>query len=270
MPPFLEDLEERANGRYRLLARGRLSPSQVLLPHDAGNVFPVHSAVRAAIEVECSKARELGRRVEQNPLRRYLAWSYASGALSVQSGDVDYEAYFGLSHRSDLGESPVVVTIAAATEVEGNLVLEKRGQQVAQGPGLIHVKPSGHVHPHQTAWQAVQTELQEELGISPSEIQDAFWMGLVRSSTAPVVTLLFSLRTSVRWDDMLSRSPVDAWEHEQLMPLRIDPEVMHDWLLDNFREGTTGPGHASVLLEGWSRFGEDWYDILCREIEGLS
>ena len=154
---------------------------------------------------------------------------------------------------------PVVLAVCAATEVEGHLVIEQRGSRVAQGAGMLHVKPSGHVHPPQTPWQALLAETEEELGLLEGEIRDGEWIGLVRSLTAPCVVVTYRMRTTVNWSEMLSRHPVDAWEHDRLIALPLDRQSLESWLLEN-RERATGPGHAAVLLEGGVRYGEEWFE----------
>lgn len=241
--------------RYRILLRRRCQPDDVELSYDPSNHLMLSAEQQSTIHRRCSELRQAGRKVEQNPLYRLLGWQETPRGLRLRTGAVDYETYLGLSLSPD---PPVVVTIAAATEVEGRLVLEQRGQLVAQGAGMLHVKPSGHVHPPQTPWQACLAETEEELGLRADELIEPEFLGLVRSLTAPCVSLVYRFHTQLSWNDLLQRKAVDAWEYEHLLGLPLDRESLERWLLVRKQEAT-GPGLATVLLEGWARFGEEWF-----------
>jgi hypothetical protein len=263
--------------RYELLAVGG---DGVEVEHDPARALILEPAVRDEANLRCAEARRAGRKVENHPLYRVLGWEASQKGLRLSTAAIDYETYFGLSvlqgrselttHSFDLvggGPRVEVLAVAAATEVDGCLVLEQRGQKVAQGAGMLHVKPSGHMHPPQTAWEAVLAETEEELGVTPTELLGTQFLGLVRSLTAPCIVAIYRFKAALSWKELLARRPVDAWEYEHLLPLRLEPDLLEKWLLESFAEGATGPGHATVLLEGRARYGQEWFEQIWRRLQ---
>ena len=173
-------------------------------------------------------------------------WSAAEQGLHLDLGLTCYQDYLGLSLCAR-EEAPLVLAVAAATEIEGRIVLERRSQAVAQGMGMLHVKPSGHVHPPHTPWQALLAEAWEELALRPEELQDARCLGLVQSLTANCLCLIYTARTSLSWEEWSLRQPEDAWEAEELSGLPVDRASLDAWLQTS-EELATGPGLAAVRL----------------------
>jgi 8-oxo-dGTP pyrophosphatase MutT (NUDIX family) len=243
--------------RYEILCRRR--GGTVELHHHPDDVLDL-ALKRQQIDARCEALRRAGRKLESNPLYRLLSWRETPEGLVLETGAVDYLDYLGLDGPA------VVVTIAGACEVDGQLVLEKRGQRVAVGPGMLHVKPSGHVHPPQSCWDALLMETEEELGIRPDELRGAEFLGMVRSLTAPCIVLVYRFNVEGSWGKLLQRKAVDAWEYEHLLGLPVDR--LEEWLLTHY-DRVTGPGHATILLEGWARHGEAWYQRVLARLRDL-
>ena len=253
------------NRRYQILTGPCLLPPQsVQVEHDPEWTPAVEPHIREEVSRACAQLREAGRRVEQNPLHLFLDWSFFQGQLVVKTGNTDYEYYLASSSLQLRVPPAVVLCVAAITEVEGGLVVQERSAQVAQGAGMLHVVPSGHVHPNtpgdprQSAWRAVVQEAKEELDLDSWELKDPLCLGLVKSSTAPVVVLIYRLRIELNWHEVSKRQPTDSWEHANLELLSLEETAMEEWLVKNFSARATGPGHAAVFLEGVRRFGRDW------------
>lgn len=232
--------------RYRLLWQGQLPPEGVVLDFDSQSRFQAPEQWAEASQEACRQAIRQGRQVKNLPLYQILDWRAEAGQLRFRLGQTCYEDYLGLSLVSK-EQAPTVLAVAAATEIEGRIVLEKRSQAVAQGMGLMHVKPSGHVHPPQSPWQALLAEAWEELALRPEEILDGMCLGLVQSLTANCYCLIYTARTELSWDDWKLRQPEDAWEAEELSGLLKGRACLDEWLARP-AELSTGPGLAAVRL----------------------
>ncbi|MBS2040408.1 NUDIX hydrolase [bacterium] len=239
--------------RYRILWQGLLSPEQVELDYDPLRRFQAPAEWSSAAQQACRLAVSQGRQVKNLPLYHLLGWQQLSGRLRFQLGLTCYEDYLGLSLVAK-DSSPTVLAVAAATEIEGRIVLERRSQAVAQGMGLMHVKPSGHVHPPHSPWQALLAEAWEELALKPEEVVDGQCLGLVQSLTANCYCLIYKLRTRLQWDEWRQRQPEDAWEADELFGLSQERASLDEWLARP-AELSTGPGLAAVRLYRESLYG---------------
>ena len=233
------------NHRYEFCWQGELAPAQVFLHHRQHSPLPLSPADQRQVQQVCRQHRERGQRVENLPLYRYLDFCIKPDGLHLEVARTSYEDYLGLGSLGH-DQAPVVLAVCAATDIENHLVIERRSTQVAQGTGLLHVKPSGHIHPPATPWQALECEALEELALQPGEIKQASLLGLVRSHTANCVSLIYRMHTHLDWHTWRERTPIDAWEAEELFGLPVDQESLRSWL-DSSSEKSTGPGHAAVL-----------------------
>lgn len=239
--------------RYRLLWQGVLAPEAVQFHYDPSRIFAVPAEQVEAIEQLCREARSQGQQIENLPLYRLLHWRAEGRQLHFDLGLTCYQDYLGMS-RLGLPHAPTVLAVAGTTEIEGRIVLERRSGAVAQGAGLLHVKPSGHIHPPQTAWQALLAETWEELAVQPEELSQALCLGLVQSLTANCACLIYTARTDLSWSEWSARRPQDAWEAEELLGLPSDRASLDEWLA---RPATlsTGPGQAAVRIYREWRYG---------------
>lgn len=232
--------------RYRLLWRGQLDPQQVSFEYDAERRFHCPANLLEASVDACRVSIQQGRQVKNLPLYQILDWSGDERSLHFRLGWTCYQDYLGLSLCAK-EQAPLVLAVAAATEIEGRIVLERRSQAVAQGMGLLHVKPSGHIHPPQTPWQALLAEAWEELALQPEELRKAYCLGLVQSLTANCYCLIYTAEASLSWEEWSRRQPEDSWEAEELSGLAIDRSSLDEWL-SRPAELSTGPGLAAVRL----------------------
>jgi hypothetical protein len=250
--------------RYEICAMGPFDPSNVRVHFDPSATMHISPTQHDAIRRRCQQMRSEGRRVENLPLYRVLNWTAEAGGLDLWVGPSCYEEYVGLP-RSEGSRAPESLTVSAASQIDQHLVLELRSQQVAEGRGMVHVKPSGQVHPPNGPWEALLEEYWEELAILPDEIERAVCLGLVRSLSANCYSVIYGVTLGGTIADLLKRSPVEAWEHEQLSSLRCSPDSLRNWLVAVYPQAITGPGHASVLLWGRQLFGDSWYQETCRQ-----
>ncbi|MBT9587950.1 hypothetical protein IV102_31735 [bacterium] len=241
------------NHRYEFWWQGQLDPAQVFLQHRQQNPIPLSPADQMQIQRVCRQHRDRGQRVENLPLYQYLHFHIDPNGLHLEVARTTYEDYLGLGVLNH-AQAPLVLAVCAATEIEGQLVIERRSALVAQGRGLLHVKPSGHIHPPASPWQALECEALEELALQPHEIDQASLLGLVCSHTANCVSLVYRLHTPLDWKTWRKRTPIDSWEAEELFGLPSDQESLRGWL-DASAESSAGPGHAAVLCFYEWRYG---------------
>ena len=240
---------------FELLHAG---PLEVVLDYHEERSTDLGTPWEQRVAALCNQERQRGQHIENLPLYRVLHWEVCGARLNLQLGQAMYEQYLGMSRLPGAPKRVIEpLTIAAACEVEDCLVIERRSATVAIGQGMLHVKPSGHVHPPDTVWQAVLAEAAEELALEPDELLEPTCLGWVRSLTASCYCLLYHFRTPLGWSELLARRPRDAWEHEELLALPIDPEGIASWLSSD--ANIAGPGRATVLLLGRQRFGEEWF-----------
>lgn len=231
--------------RYEIWWQGELPAEAVHLEVQPLTPYALTDQERCAVSEVCQQFRQRGQRVENLPIYHFLDWRLEADGLHLSVSRSWYEDYLGLGELNHPA-APIALAVSAATEVEGRLVIERRSGQVSHGRGLLHVKPSGHVQPPDSPWQAVQREAWEELALRPHELQRPLCLGLVRSLTANCVTLVYRLNVGLSWSEWSARAPQDAWESSEILALPSDRASLCDWLHEAGPR-TTGPGHAAVL-----------------------
>ncbi|MBI3928739.1 MAG: NUDIX hydrolase [Armatimonadetes bacterium] len=258
-----------SNQRYTLLAAGELPPQQVYLEHDPERQPHLAPWQKRAVKEHCRKLRLQGARLVDLPLYRFLGFSLGE-ELVLRTGATRYEEYLGCSLAyPEWAESwgfeatADALSIAGVTEAGGRLLVGRRSPEVAECPGFFHVKPAGHMHPPSTPMETVLQEAREELGLEPAELEELSCIGLVRSKSSRCVDVVFRLKSSAALEDLRGRRPIDAWEHDDLVGL--EPERLGRWLVEEYPR-TTDPGHASLVLEGLRRYGNDWLEQLWRQL----
>ena len=255
-----------SNPRYEIWWKGALDPEQVTVQHNPADELSLSLELEDQIALHCQQARRQGHKDEPLPLYRTLAVEGDGSHLRFQTGLCNYEHHLATSALG-LELNVVPLAIAAATMTDSGWVLEKRSARVAQGVGLLHVKPSGYIHPPATPWQALLQEAEEELALSPGEMRQAEVIGLIRNRTSDCWGLCYRWTTSVRFPDLLRRRRIDDWESQELLTLEFDEEELSDWLVHSF-EKVTGIGHGTLLLAGWREFGDAWYAETCARLAG--
>lgn len=212
----------------------------------------------------CQARRDLGQVVENHLLYRVRSMAWRERALELRAETMTYEEYLGLSGMGECQGLSLVVS--AATRLRDGWVLEQRSGRVAEGAGLLHVKPSGHVHPPEEPWQGVLREAHEELALRPEEVQKGRWLGVIRSRVAQCLSMVYMLSSSLSVDEIRQRPRDDAWESDELSGLRLSPEEESEWLLRE-RHTITGIGHGTLLLAMAACHGQSWLLEMARQLE---
>jgi len=232
--------------RYEILWQGDLPPDRITMVVGSSNDAWISADLRQQITSLCERRREGGQKIENRLLYNILNWEANSQGLTLHLTTTCYEDYLGLGILQN-PLAPWALTVAATTEIEGHLVLERRSSSVAQGSGLFHVKPSGHIHPPQDPWQALQQETWEELALHCDEIHQTRLRGLVRSHTANCMCLIFHQTTMLPWKEWMNRTPPDAWEAEALFGLPIQGTAIREWIRQSSLLAT-GPCLAALEI----------------------
>lgn len=207
------------------------------------------------IREHCEQRRQSGQKVENHRLYRVESMGPKEGRLCLRAGVMDYEEYLGMSA---LGvRQGLSLVISVATRLPDGWVLEQRSARVAEGRGLWHVKPSGHVHPPESPWQGALREAREELGLEPYELSAATWLGVIRSRAAQCLAVIYAMESPVSLDAVRARQPEDSWESDRLFPLPEQDRDLGHWLLQA-RERMTGIGHGTLLLAAARTQGSAW------------
>lgn len=227
------------------------------IDHDPSAHYRATSAHRQRAEALGLSQRQAGRRVDNLPLYWVRSWKTDGDEtrLRVQTGCTDYETY--LAAAAD--EAVLSLTVCAALRTPDGIVLERRSQEVAEGSGLLHVKPSGHVHPPEEPWNSLLRETAEELGLRSEEVRTGRFLGLVRSHVVACASLVFTLDTEVSFQAICQRHKDDAWEAEQLFCVDASAAGLRAWLEQHDGE-CTSIGLECLLAAGASWHGDDWLE----------
>ncbi len=211
----------------------------------------------------CHQIRQQGRLVFPGDL--YLFMSFEAGErLRIKAGKLDYEEYLACSmsdaewrQKHGIAGPVSPVSMACVTIVEGQIILGKRGRQVAECAGMYHVVPAGHVHPPTSLVDTLICEAEEELGLRKDDLGELYCIGLCRSSRYGCVDVVCRMELSLGQEELWRRVSCDAWEHESLTLVDSDQRGLARWLIHN-GSNLTDPGHAALVLEGLYRFGSNW------------
>lgn len=259
---------ELAAPRYVIIAWGDLPADDVVPDYDPRRRPKPSKEQSEIMAAEAQAMRDRGLRVEPLPLYRYLGCTCSPRKLLLKLGHTDYEQYLGLNrlHRdwAEAGGADLradALGLATVLECPDGVVVEKRSQQVAEAAGLLHVKPSGHAHPPQGLKEAVLEEAEAELGLAAEEVQDLRCLGHVRVAGTDKVIVIYRARTDVPLAEMRARARSEEWESERLDALPLDPEALARQLAESGDE-LTAAGHAALLMDGWRRFGNEWFSAV--------
>lgn len=248
---------------YSILSSRSLTPDQMHIDHLKSPVT-LKPELAAAVADYCAQKRQLGQRVDDSPLYRVTGYSLTD-TLVLRCEDWTYEQYLGLSGLNDEINAGQSLVVSMATRLRDGWVLESRSQQVAEGRGLLHVKPSGHIHPPEDGWSACLREAEEELALKPEELTGATLTGLVQSKVTRCLALTFCSQSELSLSDIEQRVQADAWEAESLLCVEDTPDGLALWLAEH-RLDMAGIGHATLLLAGRRFYGDDWYE---RQLKAL-
>ena len=115
---------------------------------------------------------------------------FDAGRLLLTLSATDYRAYLYAQNHRNSGENFAAQTLGISAVVrtnDGSVVLMKRSARVGEYPNRLDVF-GGHIDPHvhrkngkPDPCTAIGAELQEELGVTPGEIEGMKILGLIRN-----------------------------------------------------------------------------------------
>ncbi|MEQ8603731.1 MAG: hypothetical protein RIB45_10455 [Marivibrio sp.] len=135
----------------------------------------------------------------------------------------------------DLALRPVAVS--GVLQCADGLVFGRRGKTVSQDPGMWELAPSGTLTPDATLESQIRTELDEEIGPIPAEIDAP--VGWLEDTQSGVIDFLLPIRT-----------PLDAAALHRLPRTPEYPEiaVAADPIHFLTRQGELAANHARLIV----------------------
>lgn len=220
--------------------------------------------VEQAIETTWRAAlRRPGVKLFDGPMCRLESWQACEEQLTLTLSETSYRPFFGtnLSHPEiadrygrEVTANPLGVSPALLTK-DGFLLLGRRNAAVAYYPNRIHPF-AGALEPRDGSdvFAAVRRELQEELGLDASAIEDVRCTGLVEDRALRQPELIFRVVTS------RSRREIEAQvlpdEHRDSIAIVAEKDAIAKAVLD---PALTPVAVASLILWGRVKFGDEWF-----------
>jgi 8-oxo-dGTP pyrophosphatase MutT (NUDIX family) len=257
---------------FDMLVMGSFPESAV---HASWSDRPLTKSAKVAHLISASwasatlEAAALGRDLFAGAMTRLLGWRVNGDALTLELGPTDFREFVGTNLRHpELAErfgrdalaNPLGVSVAVLTS-DGQLVVQRRSEQVFEYPGFFHVC-GGNVEPIDVAgpsapgvFAAVRRELEEELGIGSEKIARLTCLGLAENRETVKPDLLFVAEVT------LPAAAFHATRNEEFSTLVfIEGEAALTTCLIEDRQRFTPPGMACLLATGRHAYGEPWYE----------
>ena len=256
----------------RFHATGDWLPDQVTVTWSPGTRRTVPE-VEALIERAWSAVTARpGVHLFDGPMCRAESWRAAPDRLELAVSPTSYKPFLGtnLSHPGladrygpGVMANPAGVSAALVT-ADGFFLLGRRNASVAYYPGRVHpfagaleprdVAAAGDAGRPGGAFAAVYRELNEELGLGPTDLEDVRCAAVVEDLALRQPELIFRARTPRTRAEV--EAQVDRAEHHALWAVRADRDGLDPALRD---PALTPVAAASVLLWGKVAFGEAWF-----------
>jgi 8-oxo-dGTP pyrophosphatase MutT (NUDIX family) len=215
------------------------------------------------------EAGSLGRDLFAGAMTRLLGSRVIGAALTLELGPTDFREFVGTNVRHpelverfgrDALANPLGVSVAVLTS-DGQLVVQRRSEQVFEYPGFFHVcggnvEPVDVVGPNAPGvFAAVRRELEEELGIGSEQIARLTCLSLAENLETFKPDLLFVAEVT------LPAAAFHATQNEEYSTLVFigGEAALTKCLIEN-RQRFTPPGMACLLATGRHEYGDRWYE----------
>lgn len=240
-------------------------------------------AMVAASWAEACRAAEAGGvHLFNGELTRYLAHRVENGVLTIDVGPTDYMNFIGSNYMNvhrvaefgwELYGNPIG-TSAVLLSADGWLILGRRSERVACHPGYVHTFGGGlearERRPDGTfdAFASTQRELNEELGLHPGDVPHLVCIGMIQDAAVQQPELIFQAELALNRDQLGQRlRPDDPHEeHTALLVCRSEPDAVVPFILAEKKFAPIAVG--ALCLFGRHKFGEQWYEEACRQLDG--
>ena len=252
----------------RFLATGDWGPSQIRVTSAPCGRRMVPEVERLIEEAWRSAQSRRGIKLFDGPMCRLESWQVEGDALRLAMSRTSYKPFFGtnLSHPElaeqygrEVMANPVGVSPALHTR-DGFLLLGRRNTSVAYYPNRIHpfagcLEPKDQCDPVATLYR----ELNEELGLSASELADVRCSGIAEDRTLRQPELIFRAEVSLTRGQLEARVHVE--EHHDSVAIPATGSDIERAIAD---PAMTPVAVASLLLWGRIQFGDSWFDEIAR------
>jgi len=250
----------------------------------AGMVLPSTLVVppRAQLAIEEAWQRAVavpGRTLFDGPMCRLEAFDVTSAGVRVGMSRTSYKTFWGtnLCHPEVADEfgpavlaNPIGVSPALET-ADGWLLLGRRNDRVAYYPNRVHPF-AGSLEPSDAGtsaapdlFAAVRRELNEELALTPADIQTVRMTGLAEDVRLRQPELIFRVKTNLSRAQV--ESQVDAAEHDGVVAIAADADGLSAALLSRSANEFTPVAAAALLLFGRTRHGDPWLTAVRHRLE---
>lgn len=232
----------------------------------------VEEMIARTWEVESAIAQEEGRMLYNGRLGRLAGLEASVTMLTLKLGPTNYRDFLGtnLFHAADVSRIGSVLRADAlgisglVLTSDGFAVLGVRGRKVVFHAGYVHTfgglledgdrKPEGY-----DLIGSLRRELQEELGLSHSEIKHITVTGMVRDRAILQPELVFDVLTQCTRAELAARfDPKSDPEHTEWVFVADDPEAAVEFLRQD--RMITAVAKAALLLHGKHAWGSTWYE----------
>jgi len=244
----------------------------------------IESAIETAWSRQVDEARCNGRLLFNGDLLRYVGHRVDARddgpKLLLEVGPTCYRDFVGTNlfnhHRLaefgwDRFANPIGTTATLLTR-DGRIVYGRRSDRVAYHAGHVHTF-GGALGPGDRgvdgridAFGSVARELEEEVGLQPSDFEPLICVGIVRDCEIRQPEMLFETRAHLdsaelvrRWENATARD-----EHSDLVWLENDPAAIVPFVRSC---GLIAPvAVAGLMLHARQVWGEDWYLATVRQL----
>jgi hypothetical protein len=203
-----------------------------------------------------------GKKVRILPLYRFLSLSEKPDGMIFELGHTDFGEYLltDITHpewNRTRGSRAMAhpLSISAVTFSDDNfLLLGERGGTVVSEPGKIQTIPAGYIHPPDWIGETTEKELEEELAVTPGEIEEVMVTGLAQVRPSGKPEILLQVRLNVTAAEILGRHGTDEWEFACLKTIPGTRDALSGFLQEN--GGRLAPAsHAALVSYAIHAFG---------------
>lgn len=161
---------------------------------------------------------------------RYREWDFSSG----RHAEIDRRFGEGTAVRA-------IALCAALLTRDGQLLIQRRSGEVAEGADLLHV-PGGHLDPERhrvpgepAVWRAMREELREELSLQTEDMDEGALLGFGENLENGKPELLFRFHCLLSAAELRARAvdSEDSYEYSELLFIPAAAGSLAIWLAGN-------------------------------------
>lgn len=202
---------------------------------------------------------EIAATLQRNdPLPSYRSRRVEGSRLILECDEIDYAT--NLAMLKDLiprFEMTPVCVIGVPKVIENGIVVGKLGE--AFSSGMTQGIPAGTINPAKTGKfpvQAFYSELAEETGFSPGEVEDVRFLGMVRDIRYGQLAIAYGYNTRMGLVDFAKRMQTapDHKEYTETVPIPNQISTIYRFITKS--SNATGHCRGAVALHGMKEFSD--------------